>query len=86
MRVLIAIAAVLSVSLAMAMPADGQQRKARKPDPYTSRAKKSDSYARRAYEDSADCVRAENLDPAGNYKAYPCWARKAFSPKAFGGR
>jgi hypothetical protein len=86
MRVLIAIAAVLSVSLAMAMPADGQQTKARKSDSYTSRAKKGDSYARRAYEDSADCVRAEDLDPAGNYMAYPCWARKAFSPKAFGGR
>ena len=86
MRVLIAVAAVLSVGLAMAMPADGQQRKARKSDSYNPRVKKSDSYARRAYEDSADCVRAEALDPAGNYKAYPCWARKAFSPKAFGSR
>jgi hypothetical protein len=84
MRVLIAIAAVLSVSLAMALPADGQQRKARKSESYTSRAKKSD-YTRRTYEDSADCVRAEALDPAGNYKAYPCWARKAFSPRAVGG-
>jgi hypothetical protein len=86
MRVLIAIAVVLSVGLVMAMPADGQQRKARKPDPYTSRAKQSDSYARRAYEDSADCARAEALDPAGNYKSYPCWARKALSPQTPGGR
>jgi hypothetical protein len=85
MRVLIAIAAVLSVSLAIALPADGQQRKARKSDSYTSRAKKSDYSTSRAYEESADCARAESLDPAGNYKAYPCWARKAFSPRDIGG-
>jgi hypothetical protein len=32
------------------------------------------------------CVRARHLDPAGNYKAYPDWARAALSPKTDGAR
>jgi hypothetical protein len=32
-----------------------------------------------------DCVRANALDPGGNYKAYPDWARAALSPKTDGG-
>lgn len=32
-----------------------------------------------------DCVRANALDPGGDYKAYPDWARAALSPKS-GGR
>jgi hypothetical protein len=31
-----------------------------------------------------DCVRANALDPGGNYKAYPDWARAALSPKTDG--
>jgi hypothetical protein len=82
MRVIIAIAAVLGASVAMALPVDARQgKKVRNPDAYTSRARKSDYHAFRAREDAADCVRAESLDPAGNYKAYPCWARKALSPQ-----
>lgn len=26
-------------------------------------------------------IRARNLDPAGDYKAYPNWARSALAPK-----
>jgi hypothetical protein len=83
MRVLIAVAVVLSVSLAMALPAEARQhKKARSPDYSTSRAHKGDYYdARRARDDAHDCVRAESLDPAGTYKAYPCWARAALAPK-----
>jgi hypothetical protein len=33
-----------------------------------------------------DCVRANALDPGGNYKAYPDWARAALSPKTDGTR
>jgi uncharacterized membrane protein len=33
-----------------------------------------------------DCVRARHLDPAGNYRAYPDWARAALSPKTDGRR
>ena len=32
-----------------------------------------------------DSARANNLDPAGDYKAYPDWARAALSPKYDGG-
>jgi hypothetical protein len=83
MRLHMAIAAVLSASLAMALPAEArQQKKARGYDYSASSAHKSDYYyAKRAREDAHDCVRAESLDPAGNYKAYPCWARKALSPQ-----
>jgi hypothetical protein len=82
MRAIIAVAAVLGASLAMTWPADAvQPKKARKSDGYAYSAKKSDYYARRAQEESADCIRAESLDPAGDYKAYPCWARKALAPK-----
>jgi hypothetical protein len=83
MRVLIAVAALLSASLAMALAAEArQQKQARSPDYSTSPAHKSDYYGgKRARGESHDCVRAESLDPAGNYKAYPCWARAAFAPK-----
>jgi hypothetical protein len=83
MRVLIAVAAVLSASLAMTMPAEArQQKQARSRDHSTSRVDKSDyDYAKRARDHAHDCVRAQSLDPAGDYKAYPCWARAAFAPK-----
>ena len=31
--------------------------------------------------DSAIAIRARSVDPAGDYKAYPYWARYALSPK-----
>jgi hypothetical protein len=75
MRVLIAVAAVLSASLAMALPvAANQQKQARSADHRpTSLAPKSDyHYSKGARDDVHDCARAESLDPAGNLKAYPC--------------
>jgi hypothetical protein len=83
MRVVIAFAAVLSASLAMVLPVEARrQKQARSPEYSTSRAHKSDYYyARRARDDAHDCVRARSLDPGGNYKAYPCWARAALAPK-----
>jgi hypothetical protein len=95
MRVLVAVAMVFGASLAMAPPAEARQQKnARSHDYSASRAqKKSDShfakrarYAKRAREDVHDCVRAQSLDPAGDYKAYPCWARAALAPKDITGR
>jgi hypothetical protein len=88
MRVLIAVAAILSTSLAMAAPAESRQTKkgARSPDYSASRAQKSDDYrAKRARDEAHDCVRAESQDPAGDYKAYPCWARAALSSKVKSG-
>jgi hypothetical protein len=82
MRVLITVAAVLSASLAMAPPTGAsQQKKTHRQDYSAPRAQKSDYYAKRAREKAADCARAQNLDPAGDYKAYPCWARAALAPK-----
>jgi hypothetical protein len=88
MRVLIAVAAVLSTSLAMAQPTDArQQYKARGKHYSTSRSHKSDYYyAKRARDGAHDCVRAQSLDASGDYKAYPCWARAALAPKDVGGR
>jgi hypothetical protein len=89
MRVLIAVAVILSASLAMAVPAESRQNKkgARSPDYSTSRAHKSDYYhAKGARDEAHDCVRAQSLDPAGDYKAYPCWARAALSSKEMTGK
>ncbi len=35
---------------------------------------------------SAECDRARDVDPSGNYASYPCWAQWALSPKDRGGR
>ena len=84
MRVFIAVAAVLSASLAMTLPGEAQQKQRRSPDQSTSRTLKSDYYTKRARDDVYDCARAESLDAGGNYKAYPCWARAALAPKTTG--
>jgi hypothetical protein len=83
MRMLIALAAVLSATLATAQPAEArQQKQARSPDYSASRAHKGNhSFGKRARDDAHDCVRAQDLDAGGNYKAYPCWARAALAPK-----
>jgi hypothetical protein len=42
------------------------------------------SYAylkRKSREETYDDIRANYLDPAGDYKAYPSWARAALAPK-----
>ncbi len=35
----------------------------------------------RRYRDDSYAARAHDLDPAGDYKGYPDWARVALSPK-----
>jgi hypothetical protein len=87
MRVLIAVAAVLSASLSMALPVEAnQQKQARSADDRSkSRAPKSGYHYPKAARDNVhDCRRAESLDAAGNFKAYPCWARNALAPKTTG--
>jgi hypothetical protein len=39
----------------------------------------------KAQQEAADQLRADYLDPAGNFKGYPAWARAALSPKNDGG-
>jgi Ni/Co efflux regulator RcnB len=36
-------------------------------------------------QEAADQLRADYLDPAGDYKAYPAWARAGLAPKNDGG-
>ena len=39
---------------------------------------------KRKWRDDSYAARAHNLDPAGDYKGYPDWARVALSPKSDG--
>jgi hypothetical protein len=41
-------------------------------------------YYRSPETDSMECIRARDVDPAGNYAGYPCWAQYALSPKRRG--
>jgi hypothetical protein len=41
-------------------------------------------YQDRSRGSSAECDRANDVDPAGNYSGYPCWAARALSPKPSG--
>lgn len=68
----------LAVTMALASvatPADARSRKAKRAPAYPYER----SYVQRENPDSAECIRARSLDAAGNYKAYPCWARAALS-------
>jgi hypothetical protein len=86
MRVIIAVAVVLSASLSMAPPVGAQPKKTHKQDTSAPRAQKSAPYyGKRAREHANECVRAQSLDPAGDYKGYPCWARAALAPKDISG-
>jgi hypothetical protein len=42
-------------------------------------------YKSQKYRDNPYAARAQSLDPAGDYKGYPDWARVALSPKFDGG-
>jgi hypothetical protein len=69
-----------SAAVLLALPAEARKG---------TRASKSGTEITRAQkpaDDSATCIRAESEDPAGNYAAYPCWARAAFGPRRVGGR
>jgi hypothetical protein len=83
MRVLIALAALLSASIALALPAEArQQKQARSTEYSTSRAYKSDYYrGKRARGDAPRLRACGKSRPGRHYKAYPCWARAAFAPK-----
>ncbi len=69
------LAAAVALSAA-ATPADARSKRKQQPvPPYP--------YERsvRGYENpsSHECIRARSLDPGGNYRNYPCWARAALS-------
>ena len=61
---------------AVAMPADARSKRMKRtvaPYPHESSVRGYDR------PDSHECIRARSLDPGGNYRAYPCWARAALS-------
>jgi len=91
MKLIFAIAVALA-SLAIAVaPADARKGSSGKgyKNSYSSpqyryyQPRRSSGY-RVPYADrrqSAECLDASYLDPAGNYSGYPCWAARAFAPK-----
>jgi hypothetical protein len=62
-----------AVAIAGTAPAEAKRKDPRKARTHVA--------VERIYEnpDSYDCIRARGLDPAGNYRGYPCWARAALS-------
>lgn len=48
---------------------------------YERRHERRRSEARWRYRNNSYSARANDLDPAGDYKGYPDWARVALSPK-----
>jgi len=79
MRTLLALAVILGGTLALAEPADA--RHSWRTRNYDHAVVKIRKYKKRC---DHDCVRARSLDPAGDYKNFPDWARAALSPKLNG--
>jgi hypothetical protein len=81
MRLLLISALALSAMVSTAAPADAKKG---------TRSTSSNAYGYQARsgtarnEDSDECIRARDVDPAGNYAGYPCWAQWAFGPKRRG--
>jgi hypothetical protein len=73
-------ASTLSVSTVPSAAAEYRQSKAEK-----RYATKSWKYRYTRRDDAEYAARAHDLDPAGDYKGYPNWARAALSPKFDGG-
>jgi hypothetical protein len=71
------LATALAVTVA-ATPADAKSKRGKRTcaAPYPA-----ERTVRREDPDSHICIRARNLDPAGNLAGYPCWARAALSPQ-----
>lgn len=57
------------------------QRERRQRIELREREKRKTPVDKRRNRESDDSVRANALDPSGNYKGYPDWARAALSPK-----
>jgi hypothetical protein len=75
MRMLLAVAIVLSGTIALSQAADARKyrRSGERYDPYYS----YNAYPRFSRQ-QVECERARHEDPAGVYRGYPCWAREAF--------
>jgi hypothetical protein len=54
-------------------PADAARKAKRSANPHHHAAQP------RLSREELECERAQNLDPAGRYAGYPCWAREALA-------
>jgi hypothetical protein len=74
--------AALVAALLIPLNADAHPRAARTQIPRPLTYEYGRDFARqRAADELMDRIRANDLDPANNYRGYPDWARKAFAPK-----
>ena len=81
MRKLLALAVILGGTFTLVQPSDARENWRKRDYDYTwVRVRKYKKHC------DAVCIRARNLDPAGDYKGYPDWARFALSPKLDSGR
>ncbi len=74
---------LVMLALATALPAEARETAGSKKAP---KAKMATTHVASRQIESHDCVRANGVDPAGNYKGFPCWARAAFGPESGQGR
>lgn len=75
----LAAASILSPPLALSTSADAQPVKRR------TTVQVNPSRAAPSRVETMETIRANALDPAGNYRGYPDWARAAFGPMKQGG-
>jgi hypothetical protein len=75
MRILFVVGLALTSILSISAPVDARQG---------ARSHGNQVYGYRRGS-SAECDRARDADPGGNYSDYPCWAQWALSPKRRGG-
>jgi Ni/Co efflux regulator RcnB len=76
---------LLAAAASMLLPLTFHATVAEAADPTRTRLQKRDANKDRKPRDDAYAARANDLDPAGDYKRYPNWARAALSPKFDGG-
>lgn len=80
MRMVLLCVSALAIATAVPDPADARKRKAlpqdRAEQHYSPRGQ---SWRRQDSSDAQDRLRAESCDPSGQYRAYPAWARAAFT-------
>lgn len=81
-----ALAVVAGALAGSAGPADAARRRAEVCDyrSGTYACYPADRKSRRQ-DDESDEIRANQVDPAGDYKGMPAWARRALSPRYDGG-
>ena len=78
MAVGVGVAGMAAASSVAVADESGRYREQRQ---YERKAERRYVTKQRKYRDDSYAARANDLDPAGDYKGYPDWARVALSPK-----